>query len=53
MRGLFLVSGVVLLAITYLLVTNKIFGAEAVFEIHDAGGPARRCRCGRAEHPLP
>jgi signal transduction histidine kinase len=36
---LFLVSGVVLLAITYLLVTNKIFGAEAVFEIHDAGGP--------------
>ena len=37
--GLFLVSGVVLLVITYLLVTNKIFGAEAVFEIRSAGGP--------------
>ena len=38
--GLFLVSGVVLLAVTYLLVTNKIFGAEAVFEIRPAGGLA-------------
>jgi signal transduction histidine kinase len=38
--GLFLVSGVVLLAVTYLLVTNKIFGAEAVFELRSAGGPA-------------
>jgi signal transduction histidine kinase len=37
--GLFLVSGVVLLGITYLLVTNRIFGAEAVFEIRSAGGP--------------
>ena len=37
--GLFLVSGVVLLVITYLLVTNKIFGAEAVFEIRSAGDP--------------
>jgi signal transduction histidine kinase len=37
--GLFLVSGVVLLAVTYLLVTNKLFGAEPVFQLHDAGGP--------------
>jgi signal transduction histidine kinase len=36
--GLFLASGVVLLAVTYLLVTNKIFGAEAVFEVRSAGG---------------
>jgi signal transduction histidine kinase len=37
--GLFLASGVVLLVVTYLLVTNKIFGAEAVFEVRSAGGP--------------
>jgi signal transduction histidine kinase len=30
--GLFLVSGVVLLVITYLLVTNRIFGDEPVFQ---------------------
>jgi signal transduction histidine kinase len=38
--GLFLACGVVLLVITYLLVTNKIFGAEAVFEARSAGGSA-------------
>ena len=40
-------------ATTYLLVTNKIFGAEAVFEIHDAGGPLPAGAGARAEHPLP
>jgi signal transduction histidine kinase len=36
--GLFLVSGVVLLAVTYLLVTNKIFG-EPVFQTNYAERP--------------
>jgi signal transduction histidine kinase len=36
--ALFLVSGVVLLVITYLLVTNKIFG-EQVFEVRYAESP--------------
>jgi signal transduction histidine kinase len=36
--GLFLISGVVLLAITYLLVTNEFFG-ESVFEIRYANSP--------------
>jgi signal transduction histidine kinase len=38
--GLFLVSGVVLLAVTYLLVTNEFFGREPVFQTNYAGGPA-------------
>lgn len=37
--GLFLVSGVVLLVITYLLVTTKIFGDQPLFETNYAGGP--------------
>jgi signal transduction histidine kinase len=37
--GLFLVSGVVLLAITYLLVTNTIFGDEPVFQSSYAERP--------------
>jgi signal transduction histidine kinase len=48
--GLFLVSGVVLLAVTYLLVTNKLFGAEPVFEIHDAGGPLPPAGGGPSTH---
>jgi signal transduction histidine kinase len=35
--GLFLVSGVVLLAVTYLLVTNKIFGDQPVFQTNNPG----------------
>jgi signal transduction histidine kinase len=38
--GLFLVSGVVLLAVTYLLVTNKLFGDQPVFQTNDADSPA-------------
>jgi signal transduction histidine kinase len=37
--GLFLVSGVMLLAVTYLLVTNKIFGDGPVFQTSDANSP--------------
>jgi signal transduction histidine kinase len=37
--GLFLVSGVVLLAVTYLLVTNRIFGDEPVFQTRYAESP--------------
>jgi signal transduction histidine kinase len=37
--GLFLVSGVVLLAVTYLLVTNKIFGGQPVFQTNYAESP--------------
>ena len=37
--ALFLVSGVVLLAVTYLLVTNKIFGDEPVFQTNYAESP--------------
>jgi signal transduction histidine kinase len=37
--GLFLVSGVVLLAVTYLLVTTKIFGGEPVFQTNYAESP--------------
>jgi signal transduction histidine kinase len=37
--GLFLISGVVLLAITYLLVTNRIFGDEAVFQTSYGNSP--------------
>ena len=38
--GLFLVSGVMLLAVTYLLVTNKLFGAEPVFKTNYANDPS-------------
>jgi HAMP domain-containing protein len=38
--GLFLVSGMVLLAVTYLLVTNKIFGGQPVFQTNYAESPA-------------
>jgi HAMP domain-containing protein len=48
--GLFLVSGVVLLAVTYLLVTNKIFGDQPLFEIHDAGGPVPAGAGGPSTH---
>jgi signal transduction histidine kinase len=37
--GLFLVSGVVLLVVTYLLVTNRIFGDEAVLQKNYAETP--------------
>jgi signal transduction histidine kinase len=38
--GLFLVSGVVLLVVTYLLVTNRIFGDEPVFQTSYGDGPS-------------
>jgi signal transduction histidine kinase len=37
--GLFLVSGVALLFVTYLLLTNRIFGDEPVFQTSYGGGP--------------
>src|SRR5262245_43738166 len=37
--GLFLVSGVVLLVVTYLLVTNTVFGDQPVFQTSSGNSP--------------
>jgi signal transduction histidine kinase len=50
--GLFLVSGVVLLSLTYLLVTNKIFGDQPVFQTGygDSSGPMPAAAGGPTTH---
>jgi signal transduction histidine kinase len=50
--GLFLVSGVVLLTLTYLLVTNRIFGDEPVFQTSygDSPGPMPAAAGGPTTH---